>query len=318
MKKDARIYVAGHRGVAGYALCKLLSQKGYSNVVTKTHRELELCNEMQVKAFFEYYKPEYVFFCAGRAGGIVDKMSSPVDFFEENMKMQMNVMKYAQIEGVRKLLFMGSVYAYPADAAQPIREESLFTGAIGTPLDEPYALAKIAGVKMCEAYHQQYGCNFFSVMPCVFFGEKSTFDLKRASVVPAMIRRMAEAKKRGDPLFEIWGTGKPVREFMSGKDIARACLFLMENYNGSGCFNLGNGGTEISIAEVANTVKQVVGYEGRLTFNTDKPDGMMRKTMDSSKLFAMGWKPVDSFYKAVEETYAYYHELEEKNENNNS
>lgn len=306
MEKNDKIYVAGHRGVAGTALCQLLRDSGYTNVVTRTRDELELTDFTQVEHFFEQEHPDYVFLLAGKAGGVVDKTKHPVDFFEQNAKIQMNVMDCARKTAVKKLLFMGSVYAYPASAPQPIKEECLLVGGIGSPLDEPYALAKIAGVKMCEAYHQQYGCTFFSVMPCVFFGRGSSFDLTRASVVPSMIRRMYQAKAENQPQFEVWGTGRPVREFLSGRDIARACLFLMENYVGSGYLNLGNGGKEISIAQVAETVKKVIGYEGQLVFNTEKPDGMMRKTMDSSKLFALGWRPVDTFEQAVEETYQYF------------
>lgn len=306
MKKDSKIYVAGHRGVAGTALCELLSEKGYSNVVIKSRSELELTDFTQVQNFFEYERPEYVFLLAGKAGGIKDKIEHPVEFFEQNIRLQVNIMSCAQKIGVKKLLFMGSVYAYPSNAPQPIKEESLLTGSIGSPQDEPYALAKIAGVKMCNAYRQQYGCNFFSVMPCVFFGKGSSFDLTRASVIPSMMRRMYQAKVEKQPEFEIWGSGKPVREFLSGKDVARACLFLMENYDNGGYLNLGNGGIEVSISEAAEVVKKVIGYQGKLVFNTQKPDGMMRKAMDSSKLLSLGWHPEDAFKQSVEDLYSYF------------
>lgn len=306
MEKNSKIYIAGHRGVAGRAIRKILAQKGYHNIVTRTHEELDLTDQNAVNQFFEVEKPEYVFLLAARVGGIVDKTKHPVDFWIDNLKIQINVIENAYRLGAKKLLFMGSVYAYPAETIQPIKEGMLLSGSIGSELDEPYAISKIAGIKMCEAYYKQYGCKFFSVMPCVFFGEGSSFDLTKASVVPSMIRRMHEAKIMELPEFEIWGTGKPVREFLSGNDVGRACVFLMEEYDESGYFNLGNGGNEISIAEISQIIKEVVGYEGQLVFNTEKPDGMMRKTMDSSKLFDMGWQPQDTLKETVRETYQYF------------
>lgn len=303
--KDIKIYVAGHRGVAGRACCKLLQEEGYENIITRSHQELDLTCQAAVNDFFKAEKPDWVILCAARIGGIADKTKYPAEFIYDNLMIESNVIHAAHQNGVKKLLFMGSSYAYPA-TEEPVKEEQLFAGEHGK-TDEPYIVAKIAGVKLCEYYWKQYKDNFFAVMPCCFFGPGDSFDLTRATVVPSMMRRMEEAKEARSSEFEIWGTGTPLREFLGSRDIARACLFLLETYQGGGeYFNLGNGGQEISIAQVAQIIKQTVGYSGELVFDTSKPDGMKRKVMDSSKLMQMGWKPEDSFQDSVEELYEYF------------
>lgn len=306
MKRNARIYVAGHNGVAGKALCSLLLKQEYTTILTRTRQEMDLLEESTVLDFFKCEKPEYVFICAGKSGGIAERIIRPVDFFEQNVKIQMNIMHAAQEMGTKKLLFMGSAAAYPENSENQIREEELLTGEIGNMADTSYALAKIAGVKMCEAYSRQYGCNFISVMPCAFFGEGSIFDTAYAPVVPSILYRMHQAKERRDPFFKIWGSGKPVREFLSSRDVADACLFLMNYENSEGCYNIGNGGQEISIEQVAYLIKKIIGYDGKILFDTSKPDGIMRKTLNSSRLFSLGWRPKDSFENSVKTLYQHY------------
>lgn len=306
--KNIKIYVAGHRGVAGRACCELLRNEGYTNLITRTHAELDLTCQQAVFDFFAQETPDWVILCAARIGGIADKTKYPAEFIYDNLAIETNVIEAAHRNKTHKLLFMGSAYAYPL-TDMPSKEESLFSGEHGK-TDEPYIIAKIAGVKLCEYYWKQYGDNFFSVMPCCFFGVGDSFDLTRATVVPSMVKRMAQAKEMGDKTFEIWGTGTPLREFLGSRDVARACLFLLENYVGGGeYFNLGNGAQELSIAQVAQVVKQVVGYPGELIFDTTKPDGMKRKVLDSSKLMKLGWAPVDSFVENVEELYHYYQSI---------
>ena len=303
--KSVKIYVAGHRGVAGKACTELLRKEGYLNILTRTHKELDLTCQSAVFDFFEREKPDWVILCAARIGGIADKTKFPAEFIYDNLMIETNVIEAAHRTSVKKLLFVGSSYAYPL-TEKPVKEEELFAGPHGK-LDEPYIIAKIAGVKLCEYFWKQYGDNFFSVMPCCFFGPGDSFDLTRATVVPSMLRRMVQAKEKKEPSFEIWGTGTPLREFLGSKDIARACLFLLENYPGGGeYFNLGNGGQEISIAQIAQVIKKVIQYDGELIFDTSKPDGMKRKVMDSSKLMELGWSPQESFLENVEELYEYF------------
>lgn len=303
--KNVKIYLAGHRGVAGTACYEILKENGYSNIITRTHSELDLTNQKAVFDFFAEEKPEWVILCAAHIGGIADKAKFPAEYIYDNLAIEMNVIEAAHKNKTKKLLFMGSAYAYPI-TEEPSKEETLFSGEHGK-LDEPYIVAKIAGVKLCEYYWKQYGDNFFSVMPRCFFGEGDSFDLTRATVVPSMVRRMSEAKEHGDEEFPIWGTGKPLREFLSSKDIARGCLFLLERYKGGGeYFNLGNGGELISIAELAGIIQQVVGYKGKLIFDLTKPDGMRKKVLDSTKLMNLGWKPQDCLEDSVKELYSYY------------
>lgn len=304
MQKDSRIYIAGHRGAAGRAIESQLHEKGYSNRIVKSHSELDLTDQKQTDDFFRTYRPEYVFFCAARIGGIADKTKHPAEFILQNLQMETNVIAAAHEYEVKKLLFMGSSFVYPLNAAQPIREEALFSGEHGK-LDEPYIIAKIAGVKLCEYYYKQYGDCFFSVMPCAFFGPGDSFDLQKATVVPSMMRRMHEAKMRSDAQFSVWGTGKPLREFLYSGDVADACIFLMEHYEQGGSYlNLGNGGTEISIREAAQIIQRTVGYSGELVFDSSKPDGTYRKTINSSKLMHLGWKPTTTFEEGVRKLYA--------------
>lgn len=306
MQKSSRIFIAGHRGVAGHAIESQLRESGYSDLIVKSHSELDLTSQMQTDDFFRTCRPEYVFFCAARIGGIADKTEHPAEFIMQNLQMETNVIAAAHEYGVKKLLFMGSSFVYPKNAEQPIREEALLTGKHGK-LDEPYILAKIAAVKLCEYYFKQYGDCFFSVMPCLFFGPGDSFNLQKATVVPSMMRRMHEAKLRGDAQFSVWGTGKPLREFLYSSDVAGACIFLMEDCEQGGeYFNLGNGGNEISIRDTARVMQRVVGYSGELVFDTAKPDGEYRKTLDSSKLMNLGWKPKIDFEEGVRKLYAYY------------
>lgn len=303
--KNIKVYIAGHRGVAGRACYELLKKNGYSNIITRTHSELDLTDQKAVFDFFEEEKPEWVILCAAYMGGIADKTKYPAKYIYDNLAIEMNVIEAAHRTRVNKLLFMGSAYAYPI-TEEPSKEESLFCGE-HSKLDEPYIVAKIAGVKLCEYFWKQYGDNFFSVMPCCFFGPGDSFDLTRATVIPSMIKRMSEAKKNGDIEFQIWGTGSPLREFLSSQDIARGCLFLLETYEGGGeYFNLGNGGNLISIAELAQMIQRVVGYEGKLVFDKTKPDGMKKKVLDSTKLINLGWKPQDQLFDSIKELYLYY------------
>ena len=306
MQKDSKIFIAGHRGVAGRAIESRLRELGYSNLILKSHSELELTDQRQTDNFFHTYRPEYVFFCAARIGGIADKTEHSAEFIMQNLQMETNVIGSAHAYQVKKLLFMGSAFVYPLHAEQPIREESLFSGEHGK-VDEPYIIAKIAGVKLCEYYYKQYGDCFFSVMPCAFFGPGDSFDLAKATVVPSMMRRMHEAKMQGDAQFSVWGTGRPLREFLYSEDVADACIFLMEHGEPGGeYFNLGNGSAELSIRETAQVIQKVVGYTGELVFDTAKPDGTYRKTVDSSKLMRLGWKPKVTFEEGVQKLYKFF------------
>jgi GDP-L-fucose synthase len=303
MRKDSKIFIAGHRGVAGQAIVSKLRELGYSNLILKSHLELDLTDQKQTNGFFRAYRPEYVFLCAARIGGIVDKAEHPAEFIMSNLQIETNVISAAHECKVRKLLFMGSAYVYPVDAKQPICEESLFSGEHGK-VDEPYIIAKIAGVKLCEYYYEQYHDIFFSVMPCAFFGPGDSFELSKATVVPSMMRRMYEANMRGNEQFLVWGTGKPLREFLYSRDIADACVFLMEVYEKGGEYlNLGNGGVELSIEEIAQIIKKVIRYPGKLVFDPSKPDGTFRKTVDSSKLMRLGWRPKTPFEEGVRKLY---------------
>jgi len=288
MEKDAKIYIAGHRGMVGSAIHRKLQQEGYTNFVVRTSKELDLRNQQAVADFFATEKPDYVFLAAAKVGGIVANNTYRADFLYENLAIQNNVIHSAYSAGVKKLMFLGSSCIYPKLAPQPLKEEYLLSGFL-EPTNEPYAIAKIAGIKMCEAYRAQYGCDFISAMPTNLYGPNDNYDLQNSHVLPAMIRKFHEAKTNGTPAVTLWGTGSPMREFLHADDLAAACLYLMENYSEPELVNVGTG-TDVTIKELAETVKEVVGFEGELIWDTSKPDGTPRKLMDVSKLHAAGWQ----------------------------
>lgn len=288
MEKQAKIYVAGHRGMVGSAIVRALQKNGYTNLVLKTSKELDLRSQQAVSDFFATERPAYVFLAAAKVGGIVANNTYRADFLYENLAIQNNVIHAAYVNQVTKLMFLGSSCIYPKLAPQPLKESYLLTGLL-EPTNEPYAIAKIAGIKMCEAYRAQYGCNFISVMPTNLYGPNDNYDLQNSHVLPAMIRKFHEAKERGDQSMELWGTGSPMREFLYADDLAEACLFLMETYNESELVNIGTG-VDVTIKELAETVQAIVGFTGEIKWDTNRPDGTPRKLMDVSKLHGLGWK----------------------------
>lgn len=345
MNKDSKIYIAGHRGLVGSALLENLTKKGYTNIVTRTHTELDLTNTLQVAKFFESEKPEYVFLAAAKVGGIIANNVYRADFMYANLMIQNNVIHQSYLHGVEKLLFLGSTCIYPKDAPQPMKEGYLLTDTLEY-TNEPYAIAKIAGVKMCESYNLQYGTNFISVMPTNLYGPNDNFDLEKSHVMPAMIRKIHLAKLLNESRFdavledtnfqtieeakvylskfgvtensvEIWGTGNPKREFLWSKDMADACVFLMEHRDFKDTYpkdqseirnthiNIGTG-KEISIKELAHKIKELIGFKGELVFNTDKPDGTMRKLTDVSKLHGLGWKHSMDLDEGLKTIYKWY------------
>lgn len=306
MNKDSKIYVAGHRGLVGSAIVRRLEQAGYTNLVTRTSAELDLRDQAQVNAFLETERPEYVFLAAAKVGGILANDSYPAEFLYDNLMLEANVIHAAYRAGVKKLLFLGSTCIYPKHAPQPMPEDSLLTGPL-EPTNEWYAVAKIAGIKLCQAYRRQYGCNFISAMPTNLYGIGDNFDLEKSHVMPALIRKMHEAKAAGAPTVEIWGTGSPLREFLFVDDCADACFFLMENYADEGIVNIGVG-EDIAIADLARLVARVVGYEGKLVFDTSKPDGTPRKLVDTSRINGLGWQPTVSLEAGIRVTYDWYRE----------
>lgn len=274
--------------MVGSAIVRALQKNGYTNLVLKTSKELDLRSQQAVADFFEKEKPAYVFLAAAKVGGIVANNTYRADFLYENLAIQNNVIHAAYVNQVSKLMFLGSSCIYPKLAPQPLKESYLLTGLL-EPTNEPYAIAKIAGIKMCEAYRAQYGCNFISVMPTNLYGPNDNYDLQNSHVLPAMIRKFHEAKERGDQSMELWGTGSPMREFLYADDLAEACLFLMETYNESELVNIGTG-VDVTIKELAETVQQIVGFTGEIKWDTNRPDGTPRKLMDVSKLHGLGWK----------------------------
>lgn len=288
MRPEGKIYIAGHRGMVGSAILRTLEKKGFQNFITKTSDQLDLRNQQAVFDFFASEKPDYVFLAAAKVGGIVANNTFRAEFIYDNITLQNNVIHAAYMNQVEKLMFLGSSCIYPKMAAQPMSEDALLTGLL-EPTNEPYAIAKIAGIKMCEAYRDQYGCNFISVMPTNLYGTNDNYDLQNSHVLPAMIRKFHEAKINGNPTVEIWGTGSPKREFLHADDMAAACVFLMQTYNEKGFLNIGTG-EDISIKDLAILVKKIVGFEGELVFNTSKPDGTPRKLMNVEKLHALGWR----------------------------
>jgi len=287
VEKNAKIYIAGHRGMVGSAILRKLQQEGFSNIITRTSKELDLRNQQQVSAFFELEKPEYVFLAAAKVGGIAANNTYRADFLYENLQIQNNVIHQSYLQGVKKLLFLGSSCIYPKLAPQPLKEEYLLTGPLEY-TNEPYAIAKIAGIKLCDAYRDQYGCNFISVMPTNLYGYNDNYHPENSHVLPALIRRFHEAKVNRAKEVIIWGSGTPKREFLFANDLADACYFLMLNYNEPNLINIGTG-EDLSIKDLALVIKEIVGYEGELKFDPSKPDGTPRKLMDVSKLHKLGW-----------------------------
>jgi GDP-L-fucose synthase len=288
MQHNSKIFVAGHRGMVGSAIVSDLKSKGYTNIITRTSSELNLINQQAVVDFFEQERPEYVFLAAAKVGGIIANNSYRADFIYENILIQSNVIHQSYKTGVKKLLFLGSTCIYPKLAPQPLKEEYLLTGVLEE-TNEPYAIAKISGIKMCDAYRAQYACNFISVMPTNLYGFNDNYDLQNSHVLPALLRKFHEAKINNLKEVVVWGTGTPLREFLHATDMANACVYLMEHFNEEGFVNIGTG-IEISIKELAYLIKDIVGFDGEIVFDTTKPDGTPRKLTDITKLTNLGWK----------------------------
>jgi GDP-L-fucose synthase len=287
MEKSSKIYIAGHRGMVGSAILRRLEKEGFENFVLRTSAELDLRNQQEVSEFFEKEKPEYVFLAAAKVGGIMANNTYRADFLYENLAIQNNVIHQSWKQKVKKLLFLGSSCIYPKLAPQPMKEEYLLTGLL-EPTNEPYAIAKIAGIKMCDAYRSQYGCYFISVMPTNLYGPNDNYDLNNSHVLPALLRKFHEAKINNEAEVVVWGSGLPCREFLHADDMADACFFLMKNYNEAGLINIGVG-EDISIKELAELIKVITAYKGNIVFDKTKPDGTPRKLMDVSKLNQLGW-----------------------------
>ena len=304
LEQSDKIYVAGHRGLVGSAIVRNLQKQGYNNLLLRTSKELDLTNQAAVNAFFEEEKPDYVFLAAAKVGGILANDTYPADFIRDNLQIQTNVIDAAWRNGVKKLLFLGSSCIYPKFAPQPMKEEHLLTGEL-EPTNEWYAIAKIAGIKMCQAYKKQYGFNAISIMPTNLYGPGDNFNLENSHVMPALIRKFHDAKEKGEKTVEVWGTGAPRREFLHVDDMADASVYLMKNYDGMQFVNVGVG-EDVTIRELAEIVKEVVGFEGELKFDTSKPDGTPRKLLDVSKLNAAGWKATISLKDGVRSTYQWF------------
>lgn len=308
MEKSSKIYIAGHRGMVGSAIIRRLQKDGFTNIVTRTSKELNLINQQAVADFFATEKPDFVFLAAAKVGGIVANNTYRAEFIYDNIMIQSNIIHSSYMNNVKKLLFLGSSCIYPKMAPQPLKEDYLLTGILES-TNEPYAIAKIAGIKMCDAYRSQYGCNFIAVMPTNLYGPNDNYDLNNSHVLPALIRKFHTAKTQKLSSVEIWGTGTPMREFLHVDDLADACFTLMQNYNEPGLINIGVG-EDISIKDLALLVKKIVNYEGELKFDTTKPDGTPRKLMDVSKLHSFGWKHkinleegITSVYKEVKDVF---------------
>jgi GDP-L-fucose synthase len=298
---NARIYVAGHRGLVGSAIWRELENRGCRHLIGRAHSELELLDPVAVKKFYDTERPEYVFIAAARVGGIAANNRDAAQFLYENLQIQSHLIDGAYRAGVKKLLFLGSSCVFPKAAPQPLKEDYLLTGPL-EPTNQWYAVAKIAGIKMCEAYRRQYGCNFISAMPASVYGPNDNYDPQASHVLPAFIRKFHEAKLAGVSSVTCWGSGSPLREFLYADDLARACVFLMESYSEEQFINVGLG-TDISIRDLAEAIKKVVGFEGEVIWDTSKPDGMYRKLLDCSRLFALGWKPQVSFEQGLKIAY---------------
>jgi len=301
VEKSAKIYIAGHRGMVGSAIHRKLVKEGFTNFVVRTSSELDLREQDAVREFFAAERPEYVFLAAAKVGGIMANNIYRAEFLYENLQIQNNVIDSAYRNDVKKLMFLGSSCIYPKLAPQPLHEDSLLTGLLES-TNEPYAIAKIAGIKMCEAYRSQYGCDFISVMPTNLYGPNDNYDLNKSHVLPAMIRKFHEAKEENKAFVELWGTGSPLREFLHADDLADACYFLMENYSSPEFLNVGVG-HDVTIKELAEMIQRIVGYTGRINWNVEKPDGTPRKLMDVSKLHALGWKHSTELEDGIKITY---------------
>jgi GDP-L-fucose synthase len=301
LEKQAKIYVAGHRGMVGSAIVRKLQSVGYTNLLLKTSAELDLRDQVKVAEFFAAEKPDYVFLAAAKVGGIVANSTYRADFLYENLAIQNNIIHASFVNKVKKLQFLGSSCIYPKLAPQPLKESYLLSGYLEE-TNEPYAIAKIAGIKMCEAYRAQYGCDFISVMPTNLYGPNDNYDLENSHVLPAMIRKFQEAKERGDASLTLWGSGAPMREFLHADDLAEACVYLMETYSDSELVNIGTG-VDVTIKELAETVKEIVGFTGTIQWDPTRPDGTPRKLMDVSKLHSLGWKHKIEFKEGISLAY---------------
>ena len=304
MHKDSKIFVAGHKGMVGSAIVRMLESQGYSNIITVDKRDIDLTSQAETNIFFNSNEPEYVFLAAAKVGGIHANRAYKASFIYNNLMIQSNVISAAWSSGVKKLLFLGSSCIYPKMCPQPIKEEYLLTGAL-EPTNDAYAIAKIAGIKMCQSYNEQHGTDFISAMPTKLYGPNDNYDLENSHVLPAMIRKFHEAKLSGKESVEIWGTGTPKREFLYVDDLAEACLFLMNEYSGSEIVNVGTG-EDVTIAELAYGVSKVVGYEGRIEFNPEMPDGTPKKLLDVSKMKSLGWTAKTGLREGIEKTYREY------------
>lgn len=312
MEKNSKIYVAGHRGLVGSAIVRKLQSEGYNNLVLKTHVELDLLNQQAVADFFTKEKPEYVFLAAAKVGGILANNTYPAQFIYENLQIECNIIHHAYLNNVKKLLFLGSSCIYPRECPQPMKEKYLLTGFL-EPTNEPYALAKISGIKMCQSYNRQYGANFIAAMPTNLYGINDNFDLKNSHVMPALIRKFHEAKVNGAKEVVVWGTGKPKREFLNVDDMADGCLFLMDNFNptkeqnenGDIFVNLGTG-TDLTIKDLVELIKEIVGFGGKIVWDKTKPDGTLQKLLDVSKIHSLGWKHEIDLEEGIRQTYEWY------------
>ena len=304
LDREKKIYVAGHRGLVGSALVRRLLADGFTNIVTRTHEELDLTRQAEVEAFFAQEQPDYVILAAAKVGGIHANDTYPADFMMENLQIQCNVIDASWRNQVKKLLFLGSSCIYPRECPQPIREEALLSGYLEK-TNEAYALAKIAGLRMCACYNRQYHTHYISVMPCNLYGINDNFALENSHVLPALIRKFHEAKEQGAPSVTVWGSGTPLREFLNVDDLADACLFLMDHYEGEEFFNVGSG-REITILKLAELVRRVVGYQGGIVLDTSKPDGTPRKVMDISRILETGWRPKIDLETGIRNTYKWF------------
>lgn len=301
MNKSSKIYIAGHRGMVGSAIHRKLDELGYANIITRTSSELDLRNQEAVNTFFEEEQPEYVFLAAAKVGGIVANKTYKADFMYDNLMIQNNIIHNAYAHEVKKLLFLGSSCIYPKFAAQPIVEEALLTGAL-EPTNEPYALAKIAGLKMCDYYREQYGCDFISLMPTNLYGPNDNYDLQNSHVIPALLRKFHEAKQENKEQVEVWGTGSPMREFLHVDDLAEACVYFMDKYSQTGHLNIGTG-KDITIKALAELIKEITEFDGDIFWNTDYPDGTPRKVMNTDKANQLGWEPKISLQDGLKKVY---------------